>query len=221
MDNQKEKITFDFGKMLGIALRLIVICTLVAGLVAFVNAFTKDRIELNAKNDTASSLSAIYAADGYAFGVDENGDYAMTNAADGTPAGTLENVTPDETLSDVEAVYRLVLTDGTPFGYFVKVTPMGFNDTIEVLAAVNPNGSLKQVAIKQQDTPGKGDKAENPAYLGGFAGKSAGFTDGLDAKALKESGYVIAGATRTSRPFALAVDTALKQVKALQEGEGE
>lgn len=57
------------GYVANITLRLLVICALVALLVAGVNAITKDKIERNGRENTAKALTAIYESDGLQFAV--------------------------------------------------------------------------------------------------------------------------------------------------------
>ena len=61
------KKTGNAGYVANITLRLLVICALVALLVAGVNAITKDKIELNGRENTAKALTAIYESDGLRF----------------------------------------------------------------------------------------------------------------------------------------------------------
>ncbi len=207
------KSTSGVGKTLLIAVKLLVICALVAVLVAAVNLVTADKIVLNEKNSTAQSLSVIYEPDGLAFTVDENGDYAVTDA-DGNPTGTLENITPEEPLADIDEVYAITLEDGKTFGYCVKTTPMGFKDEVTLLVAVDPTCAVKAVSvISLSETAGIGDQVTSEDFRGQFVGKMPGFSEN------HLSDYIISGATRTSEPVTVAIDTALRQIESLNKGE--
>lgn len=199
----------DVGYVANITLRLLVICALVALLVAGVNAVTKDKIALNAREDTAAALSEIYADDGLHFAVVPLGyDILDANAEQ---IGVCEDITPEETLADVTAVYE-IQKDENVFGYAVAVSPMGFKDNVNMLVAVNADGSAKAVQIiSLSETKGIGDKVTKSDFLDKFKNQKAGFSD--DAATLSD--IVIAGATRTSEPVTKAVDTALKQIAVL------
>ena len=203
------KKTGNAGYVANITLRLLVICALVALLVAGVNAITKDKIELNGRENTAKALTAIYESDGLRFAVVPLG-YDILDA-NGEPIGVCEDITPAEALADVTAVYE-IQKDESVFGYAVAVAPMGFKDNVKMLVAVNADGSAKAVQIlSMSETKGIGDKVTKSDFLEKFKNNTAGFSE--DAAALSD--IVIAGATRTSEPVTKAVDTALKQIAAL------
>ena len=64
---QNGKKTSNALQITGISLKLLVICSFIAVLVASVNHLTEDRILLNQKMKTAHALSEIYAGDGLDF----------------------------------------------------------------------------------------------------------------------------------------------------------
>lgn len=206
-----KKPAGNVGYVVNIALRLLAVCAFVALLVAGVNAITKDKIEWNARENTAKALTNIYENDGFHFVVEQTG-YGMTDA-DGKQVGMCRNVTPEQPLADITAVYA-IQKDNNLFGYAVEVSPMGFKDNVHMLVAVNANFSVKAVQIiSLSETKGIGDKVMQKDFLDKFINKRSGFSD--DAATL--SNLVIAGATRTSEPVAKAVDTALKQLNAMSE----
>lgn len=205
-----EKTGGNVGYVANIALRLLVICALVALLVAGVNAITKDKIALNARENTARALSEIYGGDGLHFAVAPTGYDILDEASE--PIGTCADISPETRLADVSAVYEIRKQDAV-YGYAVEVSPMGFKDNVDMLVAVNPDGSAKAVQIiSLSETKGIGDKVTQSDFLDKFKNVSAGFSD--NAATLSE--IVIAGATRTSEPVTKAVDTALKQVDAVK-----
>jgi len=193
------------------ALKLLVICALVAALVAFVNFVTKDRIELNEKLSTASALTDIYSSDDLEFYVDDNGNYAIRKT-DGSDFGSCGLTDIEEPLKDVDAVYTIKDSSGNVFGYCVETSPMGFKDEVGMIVAVTPSVSVKDVQIISiSDTKGIGDKVLRRDFLDKFTDKTYGFTQ--SEAALKD--IVIAGSTRTSEPVTKAVDTALEQIRLL------
>lgn len=203
--------------IVNVALRLLVICAFIAALVATVNYITKDKILLNARQATAKALSDIYGADGMIFSVAEDGGYAVLDA-DGTPLGTCESEPLEAPLDDIDAVYTIRKGDGEVFGYCVETSPMCFKAEVGVLVAVNPDGTAREVQIiSLKETKGIGDKVMQSDYLDKFRKRSDGFSD--NPAEMKE--LVIAGATRTSEPVTIAVDTALRQIEALTKGGNE
>ncbi len=199
-----------------IALKLLVICAFIAALVASVNFLTKDRIALNQKMATAEALSDIYSADGLFFSVDESGAFAVSDTA-GNAVGSCEKAEA-ELLKDIDAVYVIKKADGKVFGYCVEASPMGFKNEVGVLVAVNSDASAKDVQIiSLSDTKGIGDKVMLPGFLNKFAGKKSGFSK--NESEMKD--IIIAGATRTSKPVTMAVDTALEQLKTMIDGGAE
>lgn len=205
-----SKSAGSVGYVANIALRLLVICAVVATLVAAVNALTKDKIALNARETAATALTRIYERDGMIFSVAEEG-FTIADA-DGNAFGVCEDTTPLETLDDIDAVYTVRRADGSVFGYCVEASPMGFKDEVDLLVAVTPEGVLREVQILSlSDTKGIGDKVMQSDFLDPFKKKRSGFSKDPNTV----SDLVIAGATRTSEPVTYAIDAALTQVSLL------
>lgn len=199
MQNNKS----DFKSIAVIALKLLVICSITAAIVAAVNFFTKDRIVLNQKIKTADALTEICSSDGLVFSVDEDGGFAVSDAG-GNTAGACRTY-EGTLLDDMDAVYIIENLGGEVSSYCVEASPMGFKDEISMIIAINPDFTVKDVQIiSLSDTKGIGDKVMKPDHLAGFKGRKSGFD---------VSDMVIAGATRTSEPAAKAVNTALEQIE--------
>ena len=207
----------DFKEIAIIALKLLVICAIVACLVATVNFLTKDKIVLNQKIKTAEALTDINKADGLYFSVDKKSGKYIVSDSEGNIAGSCE--ASDTTLkADIDAVYVVKDTEGKAICYCVEASPMGFKNEVGLIVAVNPDRTIKDVQIiSLSDTKGIGDKVTKQSYLDLFKGKTSGFSK--ESKALKASGMIIAGATRTSEPVSKAVDTAVSQVGAIIDSE--
>lgn len=207
---QTQKSAGSVGYVANIALRLLVICAVVATLVAAVNALTKDKIARNARETAAEALTRIYELDGMVFSVAEEG-FSIADK-DGNTFGVCEDTTPLETLEDIDAVYTIRRADGTVYGYCVEASPMGFKDEVDLMVAVTADGVLREVQILSlSDTKGIGDKVMQSDFLDPFKKKRSGFSK--DPNTVSE--LVIAGATRTSEPVTYAIDTALTQVSLL------
>ncbi len=213
-----------------IAIKLLIICSVVAAIVAFVYVITKDRIALNEKLDTASALTSIYKDDfdGKEFTYDEEKDLyvileeaaeeAQEKVLEADKNETWENKTEQKILAsasvctpkdgfkeDVTALYQITDSEDKVMGYCVAVEPMGFKDVIKMLVAVNSDFTVKDVKIvSMSETSGIGTKVEEPEFLGQFSGKEQGEVAIVDT---------ISGATKSSKPVIYGVSQSIEQVK--------
>ncbi len=190
-------------QLLIIALKLLVICSVVAVIVAGVNMLTKDRIEQNTLLNTASALDDIYSTDAkekFEISSDKNSAFIMKNK-DGKIIKSC--IIADTKLEkDVTALYVINNAEGITDGYCVAISPMGFKDKINMLVAINSDFSVKDVKIvSMSDTKGIGTKVQDENWLSKFKGKNN--IQGIDT---------ISGATKTSKPVMNAVATAITQV---------
>jgi len=190
-------------EILIIAIKLLVICSVVATIVASVNYITKDRIAFNEMLNTAEALTGIYKEDYNApFSVDEGG-FVIKDGDNTVISCTEEQFT--FTSKDVKAIYVLRDSDGSSVGYCVSVQPMGFKDYIKMLVAVNPDCTVKGVEIvSMSETSGIGTKAKDKSFIEQFIS--------LDETAVKRDVDTIAGATKTTRPVIDAVAASLYEV---------
>jgi len=190
-------------EILTITLKLLVICSVVAVIVAFVYGITKDRIALNEMMNTATALTEIYSEDfgGHPFEV-KDGEFAVSDA-DGNTLATC-SVAECEYIKDVTALYELCDADGNSLGYCVAIQPLGFKDVIKMLVAVNADLTVKGVKIvAMSETSGIGTKAQDASYLAQFTGRDAESSLQVDT---------IAGATKTTKPVIEAVSNSVNQV---------
>lgn len=211
-------------QLLIIALKLLVICTIVAVIVAFVNFVTKDRITFNEKQNTALALTGIYGADfgGAAFEVSADaskGEFVLTNPEDNK---IISCASADCTLTeDVTALYVLKDSEDKIISYCVAISPMGFKDKIDMLVAVNSDLTVKGVKIVSlSETSGIGTKVQENTFLEKFVGRkifdktSAEKKEATDEEKSTDIDNVdtISGATKSSKPVINAVKNSLKQV---------
>ena len=212
----------DTKEVLTIALKLLIICSIVAAIIAFVNAITKDKIEYNNKVKTALALSEIYSEEfgGKSFEVNEN-EYIIKDG-DAVIASCISaecNFIND----DINALYVLNDSEGNNAGYCVSISPMGFKDVINMLVAVNDDFTVKDVKIvSMSETSGYGTRAiedANPPagkegshwFLNQFLGRDEETAGNVD---------IISGATKSSKPIIGAVKTALGQVNVYSNSIG-
>ena len=125
--------------------------------------------------------------------------------------------------STVSAVFRGTAS-GQFAGYAVSVAPKGYGGKIVLIAGIGPDGAMEGVTlVSQNETPGLGTRAKDPAFLGKYAGLSAG--DGLQVvkKVSVRKGDIqaLSGATVTSRAVTRGISDALAVVRDLMEKEGK
>lgn len=195
-------------EMFVIALKLLVICSIVAVIVAFVNSITKERIAYNEKLDTADALTGIYSSDydGKAFEVSEN-SFVIKN--DGNLIVKASVAQCSYISDDITALYVLENADGSTAGFCVAIEPMGMKDVIKMLVAVNADQTVKGVKIvSMSETSGIGTKATDEKwFLEQFVGHGAEIPQSNEIK-------IISGATKTTKPIINAVGKASEQVGA-------
>lgn len=153
-----------------IALTLLIISSVTAAMLAFVNGMTKERI---AENEFAVMKDAI----GNIFvGCDD--------------IKALEGEYPEP----VTAVYE-VYGDGTLLGYGIQSAPVGFKDVIGLIIGTDKDGKCLGVEVTSiSDTPGVGTKVKEGNFLYGFKSLNAENVDDYDtisgatisSKAVKE-----------------------------------
>lgn len=183
--------------LLTIALKLLVICSIVAVIIATVNFVTKDKIALNERQSTAVALSEIY---GFDFAVQEN--MYIAHDENQNILASCKSVSSGMH-GDIREIYELE-SDGKVTGYCVFASPMGFKSNINMLIAIKPNLSIQEIKIiSLSETSGIGTKIMNFDFLHSFVDKTYPVSQGVD---------IISGATKSSKPVIFAADKALTAV---------
>ena len=203
-----DKTTKDY---IIVAVKLLIICALVALIVAAVNFITRDKIAFNQKLNTAEALTEIFSDDfgGKKFEVD--GDSFIIK--DGDSAIARCTAAQCELMDDVTALYIITDNAENPLYYCVAISPMGFKDKINMLVALMPDKTVKGVKIiSMSETSGIGTKAQDEGFLSLFCGKDKHNVSEIDT---------ISGATKTSKPVIKAVETSCKQAEAYISLGGE
>lgn len=181
--------------ILNISARLVLICALIALLVATVNYFTKDVIIENQNKATREAISELYT-----------GAEIVISELEGK-----ENFYHET----VNTVYGISDTESNFLGYCVKLSPMGFKGKVDLLVAVGTDGLIGGVEIvsTNEETSGIGTKITNPSF-------TSQFVETEDYKISDNaSDYVISGATKTSKPVAQSIIHAKDTVKKLIENQ--
>ncbi|MFB0981692.1 MAG: electron transport complex subunit RsxG [Alteromonadaceae bacterium] len=118
-------------------------CTAIVGLI---HSLTKDQIVFQQQQDLLRNLNSIITEDSY-----NNVIYRDCYILSGAALGTV----------DSQKVYRARNNKNPIAAAITTVAPDGYSGNIELLIAININGSVSGVrTLKHQETPGLGDKIE-------------------------------------------------------------
>ena len=175
----------------------VIALTLIAALagVALSGVFsmTKDPIEANelAKKRASYKIVCETAAD---FKENEAAEEMIDALSGGTyGGGKFGATTIDEVLEAVDA-------NGNTVGYVFAISNRNaYNPPLKLALGVRPDGTIIRIAfIELNETPGKGSKADEPAFKDLFNDRMS--TDGID---------VMSGATVTSKAVFNAVNAGL------------
>lgn len=135
---------------------LTLICSVIALMLALVNAMTKDTIAANTEKEKIEAISRIFGE------VDEVESYSVE-----------------------EHEVNLVLYKDGVRGYAVTVKPQGYGGEIEMLVGIEPGGSVVGIEIiNMSETPGVGSRVKSdPDFLPQFKGMTGTLAvgDNVDA----------------------------------------
>ena len=169
------------GYIAKIALPLLLICAVIIAVLAAVNHVTAPVIADNMAKELDRNMTSFYG----------EGIKAETFEASGLDAS-------------VKAVYK-VTKDNELVGYCFDVTGSGaYKGKIEVLVALDASGAVKGISnVRNDETPGKGDKVLNDEYFKLYNGHNASNIEkGKDIT-------FVSGATKTSTALNNAVHNAV------------
>ncbi len=163
----------DVKYYLKVTLSLLLICTVVAGLLAVVNSLTVDVIAANAEKERKQAVSDIFPV--------------MTDMED----------TKGEWLDGVNAVYAVYAGEAW-LGYAVDLDSRGFGGDINMIVGLGVDGTVCGVrVISHAETPGLGSRATLADYLDNFIGVGERLTIKQDVDAISgatiSSKAVVAG----------------------------
>ncbi len=148
------------GKLIKIALSLLVICAVTSGLVAAVYALTYDAIEAASVQAKQNAVKSIFA---------ESDNIVEIQ-------GTYPN--------SVSSVYR-VEASGVQIGYAVDITSTGFGGDINMMVGFGTDMAVAGVSvIEHSETPGLGANIKNDSFLEQFKGISDQIVVGSNVDAL-------------------------------------
>lgn len=174
---------------------LLIICIVIPLALALTNSITADRIsELEIKTQNEAMAKLIKADEFEEKNLENNSKYYIAKSGE-------------------EAL-----------GYIFINSEKGYGGDVSVMTAVNPNGTVKSVAILDvsNETPGLGQNAAKESFYTQYEGKENGVSllkNGADSS--RNEVNAITGATITSTAVNRAVNRALDDFKTLNISEGE
>ena len=179
----------DFKEIILPALILVVICAVTTALLAGTNLLTKDTIaQLKTQAETEARQSVL------------------------PDAKSFQEVTGDN------AHFVGLEEDGvTPVGYVFMTETTGYGGDIKVMTGISADAKVVGVQIlEQNETPGLGANATNPAFTDQFKRdiSGVGFTLGVSEMGID----ALTGATITSRAVLDAVNRAVESFQKIQNG---
>jgi len=171
---------------------LFIICAVSAGVLAWLNDVTKDKIEENKlKASMDPAVIALVNCEAETFI-----PYEDTALVDTIKA---EN-------GKFEDLFTQVDSSSNSLGYVVKTlsTVGGFGGDMELYVGISPDGKITGTAvIAHTETSGLGSRTTEPEFMSQFIGKDA-------TKEIGESDYsAISGVTLSSKSFTSAVNNAI------------
>ncbi len=189
----KKRETREIIRMVVTLFAISLICSAILGVV---NAVTVDKIaEIEAETRASAMREVLPEAETFAdVSASLTADFKAENAVTG--------------------IYAAAAADGSASGYAVMVAPRGFGGEIVMIVGVNTEGAVSGVVITEMsETPGLGVKANDPAFLSQYAGKS-GSLSVVKGAAGDNQISAITGATVTSRAVTAGVLAAMKAAAA-------
>ncbi|MBQ9759924.1 MAG: RnfABCDGE type electron transport complex subunit G [Clostridia bacterium] len=167
-----------------IGLKLLLICAIVAGVVALVYTVTADAYAKNMEAEKRTAIEGIF--------------HAGVNPVD--VQGEVGSEFP---------VYR-VEENGAVLGYCVEITTAGYGGDIQMMVGYNRDGSILGIQIvSHSETPGLGDKITGDAFRSQYVGQSGQLAlgDHIDAisGATYSSRYVTEGVNKASAVVAKCI----------------
>ena len=141
-----------------VGLKLLLICTVIAGVVSFFYALTLDTYEKNLQETRNRAVGSIYGGD------------------------TLTCVTYEAL--DGATVYQVLESDAV-IGYCVEVNSPGFGGDVAVMVGYNADMTVRGVSIiSHSETPGLGARVTESGFLSQFEGKGGKVVLGDDVDAI-------------------------------------
>ncbi len=182
---------------LTLTIKLLLICAIITGLLAFVNVITEPIILDNNQKNFEQSMAEV-----------------LPNAGSFDKIELTEFV-PSESGVILESIYQ-----SKSGGYVVStICSEGYGGDISVMVGVHPDGSISRVQImSMSETPGLGAKASNAEFTDQYQLLTKGISVIKNATPDGNQVAAISGATVTSKAVTKAVNAALEAVDMATKG---
>ncbi len=190
-NNQKSPSNVLY--VINITLRLVAICAIIALLVATVNLFTKPVITHNEEMERSAAISRLFG------GAEVNYEQ-------------IDCTVPEIYAGTVDVVYGISDTASSEqLGYCVQLSPTGFKGEVDLLVSFDKDAFITgvEVTATNDETSGIGTKVKTEAFTGQFR------EDAENPMSENVDDYIIAQATKTSKPVTESVFAAKAVVKGL------
>ena len=174
------------------------------------------------ENNSIFKIAVNLAITCFISGVIIAGTYAITEPAAAAQRVKAKNDAMKELVKDAESFKAIdsregwyeALNAGKVIAYVVPASGKGYAGTIEMLAAVTPEGkAIDFKVLKHGETPGLGDKMVEPKFRKQFDGKKANDLEVVKVPTDKNI-QSLTGATITSRAVTKGVKEAVEAVAA-------
>lgn len=172
------------------------------------------------KNNSMFRIAINLAVTCFISGVIIAGTYAITEPAAEAQRVKAKNDAMKELVKDADSFKSVDgkdgwyqgIKDGKVIAYVVPASGKGYAGTIEMLAAVTPDGkAIDFKVLKHAETPGLGDKMVEPKFRNQFADKVPADMDVVKVPTTKNI-QALTGATITSRAVTKGVREATEEV---------
>ncbi len=182
---------------LTLTIKLLLICAIVTGLLAFVNTITKPIIAENNQKTFELTMAEV---------LPDAGTFSQVE---------LKDFTPSESGVVLDSIYQ-----SKTGGYVVStICSEGYGGDINVIVGVYPDGKISRVKIMtMSETPGLGAKATNPEFTDQYQHLEGNISVIKNAKPEGNQIAAISGATVTSKAVTKAVNAALEAVETATKG---
>lgn len=187
----------DKREIIRMVVTLFVISLICSATLGIVNAVTKDKIAAIEAETRAAAMREV---------LPEAAAFADISAS-----------LTDEFKAEhaVTGMFSATTVDGSAAGHAVMVAPRGFGGEIVMIVGVDMDGIVTGVVITEMsETAGLGAKADDPAFLSQYTGKS-GLLSVVKGEAKDNEISAITGATVTSRAVTEGVRAAVKAALAV------
>lgn len=186
---------------------LLLITSIAAAMLAFVNGKTAPLIEKNTKEKQAQSLMAV-ASDAV-----EMQEAEITDVMEETAS---------KYSAELNSIYKSVNSIGELAGYCAVVTVNGYDSGLQMAVGVDYDGKVSGVEIiASNETPGLGQNDSKPEFKEQFKGKQPEI-EVVKSDASDNQINALSGATITSNAVVRGVNTVLEISNTLlEEVKGE